>query len=777
MKKVIALIFLLSAFCGTCFAEQERPSVALVLAGGGARGFAHIPVIELIEELGIPIDMVIGTSAGAIMGGMYSAGYTGNEIADLARNLNWTDIFNDTTTSYLEDGLGSHSSKANFVSLNFTDEFDLDLGKGLLTGQKVYDELKKITAKIPSYIHFDSLITPFRAAAVDLITGELVIFEQGDLAEAIRSSMSIPGVFEPFPIDGHYYIDGFTRNNLPIQVAKDLGYDIIIAVELTARLTDDLESFESNPITVFQQVISLQQIVVVEQGYEHADLVLHPEIYEFSEMDYDKADEVYAKGKSEAEKYRPQLIEIRNRIFPEFEESEQVLQVEESTDDNFAFTFYSKENSIPYERATLYHDLAPLTVATYTAQNILPSDEELLEEVFAVIKDTPISQNEIEFVLDVLYETGKYVMVTARIDYRNGQQNLVLEFHPKASNTIDVAIGGNFEGTLSDESTWALNLRSAVQFRGLNDLGGMISVQGSVISESGVNVLYFQPITKKVFTSISTQVRNTLSVVSSGLKKTDIKGFQLRDAFIEFGCGIFFAPNHRMLNQIGFRWIDTNPLMFSSSIPLNTSYKATNFSADAMIRYTFSNLDFPALPTKGFYTDLRVKGVVPLTTSVPPMIFDLLSNDFLTAIPLSKNASIIVGSFVGTTVTQGLLKVPNIASEYGFTLFDRNYFPHVTQKYIFGLHKAALKVEFQFSPPKPLTILGGQVFFGFGGSVGDVWLRYDDILAIDSIEWQTSGFGGLRIKDSIGLKISVGAGSNNNSVAPFISLDLFVNYY
>ena len=342
MKRFFSFVLIVILFSSAIISQEDRPSVALVLAGGGARGFAHIPVIELIEELGIPIDMVIGTSAGAIMGGMYCAGYSGKEIADVILNLSWTELFNDTTDIYLEDGLGSHSAKSNLFSVNFTDELGLDLGKGFLTGQKIYEKLKCNTAKIPSYIHFDSLITPFRATAVDLVTGELVVFEQGDLAEVIRASMSIPGVFEPFPIADHHYMDGFTRNNLPIRVAKDLGYDIIIAVELTSQLAEDTTEFDSNPVSVLKQVISLQQVVVVEQEYKHADLVLYPDIYDFSEMDYNKAHEIYSKGKIEAHHYTEQLLAIRDKIFPNIEEKKTIIEKVESKNDEYKFSFYRR---------------------------------------------------------------------------------------------------------------------------------------------------------------------------------------------------------------------------------------------------------------------------------------------------------------------------------------------------------------------------------------------------------------------------------------------------
>ncbi len=787
-KSILAICFLIFVVCtiwsqNATNGKDERPSVALVLAGGGARGFTHIPIIELIEELGIPIDMVIGTSAGAIIGGLYSAGYSGEEIAQELLYLDWPTLFQDATIRPLEGATGSHSKETNLVNVQLTRDLSLDLGKGLLTGQYVYNRFKALTVKIPSYIHFDSLITPFRATAVDLLTGEMVVLEQGDLVEAIRASMSIPAVFEPFPINGRLYMDGFTRNNLPVQVAEDMGFDIIIAVEVTDKMSSDEESFDSTPFNAISQVMALQQSVIVSQEYELADLVLYPDIYEFGQMDYALAPQIYEKGKKEAEKYREELIAIRSKVFPNFNNAETIELIEEVenlTENGFSFTFVSDEPPAPYKRQNSYADLPKIAINDIVLDNALQSDERIILSEFEKIKGSPFGEKEIEALLSRAYKTGNYILVTARIDKRTEGNRLILSFTQKQRETVHLNTGATFEGSLSNASSWALNLNTILQLRELNDAGGLLSLKASLLNMSGIELLYMQPVAEKVFLQAKVNFQNTLDVTTSGFKESNVDGSEFREVNFALACGVFFNPVHKLFNEVGFRWIDAN---FSNSITeIDESLVSLKqgYAFDFSTRYTFSTVNYNMFTTKGFYNDLKVMGVFPIADASAPIIFDVISSDFVFAFPFSTISSLVVNSFVGTNISEGLNGEKELVTKYGFTTYDRTFFPHVTQRASYGIHKLALKVDFQFQPESQLTILGGQFFAGFGGAVGDVWDSYAQLSSIEqlkNIEWQASALTGLRIKDSVGLMLRAGAGSYDDGIAPFISLDFIAKHY
>ncbi|MEL7311954.1 MAG: patatin-like phospholipase family protein [Pseudomonadota bacterium] len=213
--------------------EASRPRVALVLSGGGARGAAHVGVIRALEEHNIPIDVVIGTSMGAVVGGLYSAGLDADALEAVVRDIDWLDAFVD------------NSARENLTYRRKRDDDDFlirfDLGvrdgrlrlpTGIIQAQKLMQYLRENTLDYSATESFDDLPTPFRAVAADLGTGDTVVLDSGDLAVAMRASMSAPGVFAPVEWNGRVLVDGGIAMNLPVEVAQTLNVDVIIAVDV-----------------------------------------------------------------------------------------------------------------------------------------------------------------------------------------------------------------------------------------------------------------------------------------------------------------------------------------------------------------------------------------------------------------------------------------------------------------------------------------------------------------------------------------------------------------
>ncbi len=776
MKKTIIITTILAIFGFTAFAqdvntinttpEKERPTVALVLSGAGARGFAHIPVIELMEELGIPIDFVVGTSSGAIIGGLYSAGYTGREIADALVHVDWPLLLQDSTSNLMEGALGAHSSQSNLINLQLTKNLSLNLGRGLLSGQYVYNKLKSLTAKIPSYIDFDDLPTPYRATVVDLLSGELVFLGEGDLTDAIRSSMSIPGAFEPFPIDGRYYLDGFIKNNLPIEAAKELGYDIVIAVDMSDRMVEDANAFNSNPLIALNQILALQQAEVISEGYQYADLVILPDIYDFGNMDYGASAQVYEKGRQEAERYRDELLALRERIFPNEVPgaAEVITGLEESA-------------SSLYVRETNYADLSEMVLQDISMENAFSFDTQMIMAEFNKIKNKPITPNDIETFLTKAYDTGNYIMVTSRIDTREGETVLELDFYQKDLDSVQIGILPLFEGSLSNSASWEIALSTTVQFRDFNKSGGTLSFRGSVLNTSGLEIMYMYPLSEKIFINATLNGFSVLDMEHSGFDETvGLRDSHFRDGSLAFGFGFFFSPQHKLINEVGLHSID--PRQVDSNIPgIGTPATPINYSFDAYTRYIFDTLDYSVFPTKGFYSDISITGVVPLDRDNFPTVFDVVQTDLVAAMPFNNNFSMVLSGFIGTNITGGLADFSGLMPKYAFTTHDRAFFPHIMQRYNYGIHKVAAKVDFQLQPSTQLTVLGGQFFTGISGAIGGVWNDYETLLTFKDFDWQASAITGLRVKDSFGVIVRVGAGTYEQGIAPYASLDFVVKYY
>jgi NTE family protein len=216
----------------------ERPRIGLVLSGGGARGAAHVGVIRVLEELRIPIDAVAGTSMGAVVGGLYAAGLGADEIDAVFRELDWQDLLTDRAPR--RDLVYRRKQDDRSIlargALGLRPGEGVELPLGLVQGQKVTQLLRTATLRVAEVQDFDRLPVPFRALATDLETGEPVVLRSGDLATVLRASMSAPGVFAPVEIDGRMLVDGGLVDNLPVDLVRSMGVDLVIAVDVSFPL-------------------------------------------------------------------------------------------------------------------------------------------------------------------------------------------------------------------------------------------------------------------------------------------------------------------------------------------------------------------------------------------------------------------------------------------------------------------------------------------------------------------------------------------------------------
>lgn len=219
-----------------CQSAVDRPCIGLVLAGGGARGSSHVGVLQALEEHQIPVDLVVGTSMGSFVGGLYASGKSAAEIEQLFIRANWTSGYvDDLPRSRIPNRRKRHNDQ---YPIQLGVGFDADgfkLPKGLFQGQGMRRLIESMLGSYPVLKSFDDLSVSYRAVAADLETGEEIVISKGDLATAMQASMSLPGILRPIEIDGRVLVDGGITNNLPVSVAKDLGADIIIAVDIGSQ--------------------------------------------------------------------------------------------------------------------------------------------------------------------------------------------------------------------------------------------------------------------------------------------------------------------------------------------------------------------------------------------------------------------------------------------------------------------------------------------------------------------------------------------------------------
>jgi NTE family protein len=311
MKKSFLAVAVL--FCGFSL-FSATPRVAVVLSGGGARGIAHIAVLEAIEEHGIPVDMVIGTSMGALIGGLYSAGYTPAEIRSLVEETDLVGLFTEGVNGKsdpVEEAF--ETTSANVFSLGF-DSTGIGSAPGIIGDQRVLALLDGLLCKIPSDIRFDELAVPFRCVGTDAFSGRSVIMRSGSLSSAIRGSISLPVIFTPYPQeDGTYVMDGGLVDNMPVKLAKDLGYDIVIACDVNARQRTEGSDLNSLSAVVSQTILLVTQAGVTSQ-YPLADLLLFPDTGDIQTMEFFKADEILRIGEAACEEKELEFSQLAERI-------------------------------------------------------------------------------------------------------------------------------------------------------------------------------------------------------------------------------------------------------------------------------------------------------------------------------------------------------------------------------------------------------------------------------------------------------------------------------
>lgn len=290
--------------------NDDRPKLGLTLSGGGAKGIAHIGLLMAIDEAGLHIDYVSGTSMGAIVGGLYAAGYSGKEIAGFVEEMDWKRILRNKP-DYEQLILPHKEDNRQFVEIPLVDG-KMYFGKGMLESNELWLWLCNHFSAYNREIDFSDLPRPFKCVATRLDNGDAVILEKGNLVRAIRASMAIPSVFTPVSIDSNVLVDGGLVRNLPVSEVRDLGADIVIG----SSVTDNQLSSEdlSNPLEIISQIAFYTEKRDYRKQVEDTDLFVDYPIEKYSAGSFSHADEILAMGIQRGREMLPALIRLRDSL-------------------------------------------------------------------------------------------------------------------------------------------------------------------------------------------------------------------------------------------------------------------------------------------------------------------------------------------------------------------------------------------------------------------------------------------------------------------------------
>jgi NTE family protein len=469
MGKGIVVKILLSVLVlvGSLYA-QERPKIALVLSGGGARGGAHVGVLKELEKNKIPIDMIVGTSMGSFVGGLYASGKTPQEIERMLVDTDWVDYIN---TDFKRQDIPMRKKELDYIyqgtlGMGVNSENKLVLPTGVLKREPLLLKFMNETQDVESIHNFDNLPIPYRAIATNIKNGEPVVLKSGSLAEAMYASSAIPGGFQPLNIDGVDLVDGGVSDNFPIQVARDMGADIIIAVDVSEDFDENIDV--NSYFVVMGQLVNIMMRKNANESIktlQSKDILLTPDLEGYSGLDADKYKEIIQKG-----------VEVAK--------NKQVTLSSLSIGADAYEQYRKKYRKKPHTKHIVI-DAIELHNNTYI------HDESILRRISFKVGDT-LDEVQLRKELLELYHLMIFDSIIYKIQHKDGKNTLVITAEPSWDNHGEIRASLGFEDDFQGHSAYSLKLGYTMY--GINSYGASWRTNLEIGRHQRAQTEFFQPL-------------------------------------------------------------------------------------------------------------------------------------------------------------------------------------------------------------------------------------------------------------------------------------------
>ena len=500
----ILLLWILFIQITTVSAQREEPKIGLVLSGGAAKGFAHIGVLEYLEEHSIKVDYITGTSMGAIVGGLYAMGYSSQEIRFLAESQNWSTLLSNNIALY-DVAPSEKRFHDKFLLTLETRNGALSLPQSAINSQNLELAITRMFIPAFSVTHFDELAHPFRCISVDIETGEVIVMDKGFLGHAVRASMAIPSVFEPKEIDGRLLVDGGLIRNFPVQEVRDLGADIVIGVYVGSRL-ESKENLNSM-LDILGQSAFMMGILDSEEQKALTDVLIEPDVQNMESFGFDNLGALIGQGYLAAEKSAAVLSEFEKMTRSNDIKSQ--IRIPE----NIAIS----KTEFP-ETPQPFDELASFKFGQRKDSKTLPIDE--IEEGILRIYGTKHFDN-ISYVLS------------------ESTNNPRLDILAQPTRQVSFSGGGNFFSTTNT----SILLNS--QLRNILNQPSVLNFTARLSENFGVDLSYDYRLGKKK--DYLLQVHSTLFRNSENLYEVDILRRQMSRLTSKSTIGVAYEPNNYLL--------------------------------------------------------------------------------------------------------------------------------------------------------------------------------------------------------------------------------------
>ncbi len=446
--------------------EASRPKVGLVLSGGAARGLAHIGVLKALEEQGIKIDAIAGTSMGAVVGGLYASGYKIDELEKLALSIDWQAALSDAPPREDVPFRRKQDDRDFLVKqkLSFRDDGSLGLPLGVIQGQNLALLLESLLAHTSDTRDFDKLPIPFRAVATDIANGEKVVFRKGHLPQVIRASMSIPAVFAPVELNGRLLVDGGMTDNIPLDVAREMGVDVAIVVDIGTPLRNRKQL--TTVVDVLNQSITLMTRSNSEEqlaALKPSDVLIQPALAAFGVTDFGKAQEMIDAG------YRAtRILDARLAQLKPDESQDAELNAARS----------------PGQRTPV--------ITAIRVENDSKVDDDVIRYYIRQHIGEPLDLGRLHSDMGTLYGLDYFEQVQYRVVHKGDDHTLVISARGKRSGTDYLRVGLNLSDDMRGDS--AFNLGASYRINGINRLGAEWLTRAQIGDKQELYTEFYQPL-------------------------------------------------------------------------------------------------------------------------------------------------------------------------------------------------------------------------------------------------------------------------------------------
>ncbi len=687
------------------YSQEQRKKVGVVLSGGGAKGMAHIKALKVIEEAGIPIDYIAGTSMGAIVGGLYAIGYTPEQLDSMVRKQNWTFLLSDRIKRSAMSLTDRERSEKFIVSIPFTKSpKDAASSGGIIKGQNLANLFSDLTMGYHDSINFDKLPIPFACVAANVVNGEQIIFHNGILSTAMRASMAIPGVFTPVRQDSMVLVDGGIVNNYPADVVKAMGADVIIGVDVQNALKK-ADKLNSAP-DILGQIVDITCQSNHEKNVDLTDTYIRVNVDGYSSASFTPAaiDTLMRRGEEAAKAQWNSLLALKKKI---------------GISDNYVPKRHGPYSSLSNVR-TIY-------VTDISFSGVEADDKKWLMKKCNLKENSNITTQQIEQALYQLRGSQSYSSASYTLTDTPEGYHLNFLLQAKYEKRINLGIRFDSEEIASLLINGTADLKTHIPSR--------LSLTGRLGKQYAARIDYtLEPMQQRNFNFSYMFQYNDINIYEEGERAYNTT---YKYHLAEFGFSDVWYKNFRFGLGFRFEYYKYKDFLFKNPEFIGLDVESEHFlSYFAQVHY--NTYDKGYFPSKGSdFTAAYSLSTANMAQYNEPAPFSALSASWASVIPATRRFSIIPSIYGRVLIGKGIpypLKNAIGGEVYGFYIPQQLPFAGVTNMELMensiiitslkfrqrmgSIHYLTLTGNYGLTDSHFFEILKGKQLFGISAGYG-----------------------------------------------------------